>query len=170
MSRLLALIVLAVASLSTLAEAANADKKLKYDASRPLLTLHTPPKRQHPLGALDSLLRGSVGSSGAVALPVVVYLLVAGPNLLNYGMRNLLAGWVRELADAPGGTQRRHLLGQCVAIALVAGGAVAAGIALQGGELVLQQLPAVMKQPADEGRLAVVDGAGGGETKQVHQK
>ena len=49
---------------------------------------------------------------------------------------------------------------------------VAAGLRgrLDGLELVLEDRLRVEQQPADEGGLAVVDGAGGGEPEQVHQK
>jgi hypothetical protein len=71
MWRLLPLLLIGVAGLSSPAEAGNPDKKLKYDATRPLLTLHTAPTRQHSLSALDPLLRASGDS--AAPMPVVIY-------------------------------------------------------------------------------------------------
>jgi hypothetical protein len=37
-------------------------------------------------------------------------------------------------------------------------------------ELIVEQRLGVVQQPPDERALAVVDGAGGGEAKQLHQK
>ena len=45
-------------------------------------------------------------------------------------------------------------------------GAVLDRVAFQGGELVLEQHLRLVQQPADDGRLAVVDGAAGDEAQE----
>ena len=48
--------------------------------------------------------------------------------------------------------------------------AVASAVLFERGELVVGELAKVVEQPADQGRLAVVDAAAGDEPQQVHQK
>lgn len=58
------------------ANAKSSDAKLKFDAARPLLTLHTEPVRQHALSDLDTLLRRPVAPDTVElprGIPIVVY-------------------------------------------------------------------------------------------------
>jgi hypothetical protein len=46
-------------------------------------------------------------------------------------------------------------------------GAVPLAVALQRGELVVEDLPRLVKQPPDQGRLAVINAATGDEAQQL---
>ena len=59
-------------------------------------------------------------------------------------------------------------VGQQSQVGVVVAARVAGG--LDGLQLVLEDRLGVQQQPPDEGGLAVVDRAGGGEAEQVHQK
>ena len=87
-----------------------------------------------------------------------------GDDELAVGRREVAVGHVDGDALLALGAQTVGQQGQV-------GVVVAAGVAgrLDGLELVLEDRLGVEQQPPDEGRLAVVDGAGGRESEQVHR-
>ena len=120
---------------------------------------------EHSLARVDED-DGEIGGGGA-GRHVAGVLLVAGgvgDDELALGGGKVAVGDVDGDALLALGLQTVDEEGE---VDVFAGGAVLRRIALQGGELVLEQELGVVEQPADQGRLAVVHGAAGEKAQKT---
>ena len=127
-----------------------------------------PGLRQHALARVDHQ-HGELGGRRA-GDHVAGILLVAGrvgDDELALGTREIAIGDVdRDALLALG----RQAVDQQREIESVALRADRLAVGFEARELVVEDLPAVVQQPPDQGRLAVVDAAAGDEAQQLHQK